>query len=140
MRRSLHTGLTHFIPVLGAFAVLALVGCQRQQPSTAAQVAASPAAVAPGGAASSAGPRLTPVAQIGPGAGAAATLAHPFPNRDPIRHIAPEFPKGLDWINTHPLTKADLKGKFVLLDFWTYCCINCIHILPELKKLEKEFP
>jgi DNA-binding beta-propeller fold protein YncE len=34
----------------------------------------------------------------------------------------------------------DLKGKFVLFDFWTYCCINCMHILPELKKLEKKYP
>src|SRR6185436_7557571 len=49
-------------------------------------------------------------------------------------------PKGLEWINSRPLTKNDLKGKFVLLDFWTYCCINCMHILPELKKLEHEFP
>ncbi|MEX2172860.1 MAG: thioredoxin-like domain-containing protein [Pirellulaceae bacterium] len=62
--------------------------------------------------------------------------AHPFQRRVP----APEFPKGMEWLNTKPLTKADLKGKFVLLDFWTYCCINCIHILPELKKLEQEFP
>ena len=62
--------------------------------------------------------------------------AHPFPKRLKI----PEFPKDMEWINSKPLTKADLKGKFVLLDFWTYCCINCIHILPELKKLEKEFP
>jgi thiol-disulfide isomerase/thioredoxin len=52
---------------------------------------------------------------------------------------APEFPKDMQWMNTSPLTKADLKGKFVLLDFWTYCCINCMHVLPELKKLEKEF-
>jgi DNA-binding beta-propeller fold protein YncE len=34
----------------------------------------------------------------------------------------------------------DLRGKFVLLDFWTYCCINCMHILPELKKLEHAYP
>ena len=34
----------------------------------------------------------------------------------------------------------DLRGKFVLLDFWTYCCINCMHILPELKKLEQAYP
>ena len=53
---------------------------------------------------------------------------------------APEFPKGLDWINTKPLTKHELKGKIVLLDFWCQCCINCMHILPELKHLEKEFP
>jgi thiol-disulfide isomerase/thioredoxin len=39
-----------------------------------------------------------------------------------------------------PLSLADLRGRFVLLDFWTYCCINCMHVLPELKKLEHAFP
>lgn len=52
----------------------------------------------------------------------------------------PEFPKDAAWFNSRALKKEDLKGKFVLIDFWTYCCINCMHILPELKKLEKEFP
>lgn len=54
---------------------------------------------------------------------------------------APEFPKGLNWFNTdYPLLLNDFKGKIVLLDFWTYCCINCHHVLPELKRLEAEFP
>src|SRR5580765_2007564 len=58
-----------------------------------------------------------------------------------LREVAPEFPQDVPWFNTSkPLTKADLKGKFVLLDFWTYCCMNCMHILPELKKLEQQFP
>ena len=61
--------------------------------------------------------------------------ANPFPRRIEI----PEFPRGTEWLNTKPLRKEDLKGKFVLLDFWTYCCINCIHILPELKKLEDAY-
>ena len=53
----------------------------------------------------------------------------------------PEFPKDAQWLNTSgPLRPRDLKGKFVLLDFWTYCCINCMHILPELKKLEQAYP
>ena len=39
-----------------------------------------------------------------------------------------------------PLSLNDLRGRFVLLDFWTYCCINCMHVLPELKKLEQAFP
>lgn len=52
----------------------------------------------------------------------------------------PDFPRGMEWLNTKPLSKRDLKGKFVLLDFWTYCCINCMHILPELAKLEKQYP
>ena len=63
-------------------------------------------------------------------------LANPFG----VKIDAPEFPNGATWLNTVPLTKKDLKGKFVLLDFWTYCCINCMHILPELKKLEQQFP
>jgi len=54
---------------------------------------------------------------------------------------APEFPTDLDWINTaSPLRIGDLKGKFVLLDFWTYCCINCMHVLPDLKRLEAKYP
>ena len=35
---------------------------------------------------------------------------------------APEFPEGLEWVNTaRPLTMLGLKGKIVILDFWTYC-------------------
>ncbi|MGI9641891.1 MAG: thioredoxin-like domain-containing protein, partial [Acidimicrobiia bacterium] len=54
---------------------------------------------------------------------------------------APEFPAGLDWINTaEPVSLNSLKGKVVLLDFWTYGCVNCIHILPDLERLEEEYP
>lgn len=68
---------------------------------------------------------------------AAASDAPPYPHRLRV----PEFPRDAQWLNTGgPLRMKDLKGKFVLLDFWTYCCINCIHILPELKKLEKAYP
>jgi thiol-disulfide isomerase/thioredoxin len=64
-------------------------------------------------------------------------IENPFARRISI----PDFPAGMQWLNTSkPLTKQDLSGKFVVLDFWTYCCINCIHILPELKKLEKAYP
>ena len=55
--------------------------------------------------------------------------------------IAPDFPTGLQWLNVdQPLEMAELRGKFVLLDFWTYCCINCIHVIPDLKRLEAKFP
>lgn len=54
---------------------------------------------------------------------------------------APDFPPGLDWLNTDkPISLKDLRGKIVILDFWTYCCINCMHILPQLLKLEKKYP
>jgi thiol-disulfide isomerase/thioredoxin len=47
---------------------------------------------------------------------------------------------GRDWINTAgPIHFRDLRGKIVLLDFWTYCCINCHHILPILSRLEAKY-
>ncbi len=54
---------------------------------------------------------------------------------------APEFPEGLSWLNvSEPLTMEQLKGKIVLLDFWTYGCINCMHVIPDLKKIEELYP
>lgn len=53
---------------------------------------------------------------------------------------APEFPEHFEWINTdNHLTIANLKGSIVVLDFWTYCCINCMHTLPVLSSLEEKF-
>ena len=45
----------------------------------------------------------------------------------------PEFPQDLQWFNSKPLTQKDLQGKVVLIDFWTYSCINCLHTLPAVK-------
>jgi DNA-binding beta-propeller fold protein YncE len=60
--------------------------------------------------------------------------------QDRARVRAPEITGGRGWLNTdRPLSIAALKGKFILLDFWTYGCINCIHIIPDLKKLEAKY-
>ena len=54
---------------------------------------------------------------------------------------APEFPDNLEWMNiSHPLTINGLKGKIILLDFWTYCCINCHHNISQLRKLHRKYP
>jgi thiol-disulfide isomerase/thioredoxin len=53
---------------------------------------------------------------------------------------APDFPSDLDWLNTdRPLSLKELRGRVVLLDFWTFCCINCQHIIPRLRKLERKY-
>jgi thiol-disulfide isomerase/thioredoxin len=63
----------------------------------------------------------------------------PVPQGDRIR--APELKGDRGWLNTDkPLSLAGLRGKVVLLDFWTYGCINCMHIIPDLKRLEKKYP
>lgn len=52
-----------------------------------------------------------------------------------------DFQKGLEWFNvSEPLSfSSHLQGKLVLLDFFTYCCINCMHVLPDLKDIENDF-
>src|SRR5437763_6058144 len=63
----------------------------------------------------------------------------PVQERSKIR--AAELSGGRGGLNTDkPLSLSALKGKVVLLDFWTYGCINCMHIIPDLKKLEKKYP
>jgi DNA-binding beta-propeller fold protein YncE/thiol-disulfide isomerase/thioredoxin len=64
--------------------------------------------------------------------------ADPFPRKKPLPAEALEG--GVEWLNTaEPITLTSLRGKVVVLDFWTYCCINCMHVLPDLKKLEEKY-
>lgn len=54
--------------------------------------------------------------------------------------LAPEFPVDLDWINIeNPLTMSGLVGKIVIFDFWTYGCINCLHVIPVLEQVEQKY-
>jgi thiol-disulfide isomerase/thioredoxin len=57
-----------------------------------------------------------------------------------VRVRAPELTASGEWLNTaEPLTLASLRGRFVLLDFWTFCCANCLHVLDELRPLEQKY-
>jgi thiol-disulfide isomerase/thioredoxin/sugar lactone lactonase YvrE len=57
------------------------------------------------------------------------------------RRFAPSLEGGGEWFNTAgPIGLAHLRGKIVILDFWTYCCINCLQTLPVLKQVEEAFP
>src|SRR6266699_3798837 len=53
---------------------------------------------------------------------------------------APDFPQGLDWLNVaRPLHIADLRGRLAIIDFWTFCCINCMHMFPQLRRIEHKY-
>lgn len=56
-----------------------------------------------------------------------------------VRVRAPELVGKGGWINTggKNLTLADLRGRLVVVDFWTFCCINCLHVVDELRELEE---
>ncbi|MCX5362179.1 redoxin domain-containing protein [Streptomyces sp. NBC_00124] len=59
-----------------------------------------------------------------------------------VRVRAPELVGKGGWLNTgeKQYTLADLRGRIVILDFWTFCCINCLHVLDELRELEHKHP
>ena len=47
--------------------------------------------------------------------------------------------QGRGWLNSGGLTLSDLRGRFVLLDFWTSACVNCVHVIEELRPLEERY-
>jgi thiol-disulfide isomerase/thioredoxin len=54
---------------------------------------------------------------------------------------APDFPAGLEWLNTdRPLSIRDLAGRIVLLDFWTFSCSTCLQVVPDIKRLQERYP
>ena len=62
----------------------------------------------------------------------------PAPRRARVR--APEL-RGRGWLNTggSSYSISDFRGRFVLLDFWAFCCVNCLHVLDELRPLEQRY-
>ncbi|MGX1560600.1 NHL domain-containing thioredoxin family protein [Streptomyces sp. NPDC055506] len=65
-------------------------------------------------------------------------MDHSAPRRARVR--APELTGKGGWLNTggQQYTLADLRGRIVVLDFWTFCCVNCLHVLDELRELEEK--
>ena len=67
------------------------------------------------------------------------TLSLSPAGEEPVR-AGEMFSGAKGWLGTaEPLTNDKLKGQVVLVDFWTYCCINCMHVIPELKFLEEKY-
>jgi thiol-disulfide isomerase/thioredoxin len=66
-------------------------------------------------------------------------VSHELTRRARVR--APELVGRGGWLNTggRPLSLAELRGTFVLLDFWTFCCINCLHVIDELRAVEEKY-
>lgn len=72
---------------------------------------------------------------FGPDSALAANKKSPYP----VLGNMPEFTQVTTWLNSPPLTKESLRGKVVLIDFWTYSCINCIRTLPAVTRWDEKY-
>ncbi|TAK01252.1 MAG: thioredoxin family protein, partial [Candidatus Manganitrophaceae bacterium] len=72
---------------------------------------------------------------FGPDSALAANKKSPYP----VLGNMPEFTQVTAWLNSPPLTKESLRGKVVLIDFWTYSCINCIRTLPAVTRWDEKY-
>src|SRR5260370_36779003 len=77
-------------------------------------------------------------------------LAHPWTARSPRESVessaltvapvsAPEFPQDTQWVQSEPLKLSDLRGQVVIVHFWTFGCINCIHNYPVYKAWQEKY-
>ena len=86
--------------------------------------------------------RFAPAAGTGAATAAAVVGAGPAPAALPVLGPAPEFTGTERWFNTPgggPLSLAGLRGRVVLIDFWTYTCINCLRTLPYLEAWDRRY-
>jgi thiol-disulfide isomerase/thioredoxin len=72
---------------------------------------------------------------------AAASSSVPAVPAAPVRSssLAPEFTGIEKWLNSEPLSMQQLRGKVVLVDFWTFACINCVNTLPYVKSWHQKY-
>ena len=112
---------------------LAFVACGGDDEPAAEPPAAAPAdAPAPTAVQQAAAPAPAPTADLPKPKAPTAELIGQFPK-------AEEFGGLMGWINAEPFTLESLQGKVVLVDFWTYTCVNCIRTLPYLKEWHDKY-
>ena len=73
------------------------------------------------------------------GSMAMAMTAKPAAEQLPVERSAPSLDGAVQWLNSEPLTAAGLKGKVVLVDFWTYSCINCLRAIPYVEAWAQKY-
>ncbi|KAA1180030.1 cytochrome c biogenesis protein DipZ [Rhizobium tropici] len=69
----------------------------------------------------------------------ATDAARPFHSDLPIEGTAPSLDGAVTWLNSELLTTAELRGKVVIVDFWTYSCINCIRTIPYVRAWAEKY-
>ncbi|MGV6876804.1 redoxin domain-containing protein, partial [Pseudochelatococcus sp. B33] len=107
----------------GLLARLSYAGTTSLENALIDRLHAEPAAGMPSGAAATGMMMMT----------AAADTMQPFRSSLPVEGRAPALEGAVEWLNSPPLAIDELRGKVVLIDFWTYSCINCIRTTPYVR-------
>ncbi len=133
---SIENGVASVLPAGWSGALVSV----EEQPSVQDELAAMEATgmdPRPDGAAASS-PASGSAAEAGP---LPAPIASSLPANVALENLgpAPDFTGITAWINSHPLTIASLRGKVVLVEFWTFECINCIHVQPYVKAWNERY-
>jgi peroxiredoxin len=84
------------------------------------------------------------IALVGVAVGVVLVLRRPMAQASPeapaeVRTTAPEFAQGTAWLQSDPLTMASLRGQVVVVHFWTFGCINCVHNYPVYKAWQRKY-
>ncbi|MDA9498452.1 thioredoxin family protein [Bradyrhizobium sp. CCBAU 11357] len=82
---------------------------------------------------------ITITGAVVPGICDEAARAAPIVTAAASQQPAPDFAGITNWFNSKPLSIADLRGKVVLVDFWTYGCVNCVNTLPHVTELYAKY-
>jgi cytochrome c biogenesis protein CcdA/thiol-disulfide isomerase/thioredoxin len=86
-----------------------------------------------------------PAAELSPEVASNGAIAAAFDTKQPFRSnlsiegLAPSLDGAVEWLNSPPLTTEQLRGKVVLVDFWTYSCINCIRTVPYVRAWAEKY-
>ena len=135
-------------PAVAPQPTLAPAATAAPQPTATPAATAAPATPEPTAAPATIAAPATPQPTAAP-----AAIATPQPTAAPAAPVAPcegtrggetgncapEFAGTQEWINSQPLLMQELRGKVVLIDFWTYSCINCIRTLPFLQTWHERY-
>ena len=128
MTRTRFPKITPFLSAsLLVLALFFVAACTSEPPSSNSAATSLPAPIAT--------PTPAPAPTQAPTVTAIPTPSTPEPINEPPPDgpLAPELVGTQEWVNSDPLTIEGLRGKVVLIDFWTYTCVNCIRTLPYLK-------
>ena len=127
------------VALIAALSLLALACGSTEDPEPAAAVVPTAAPTSAPTAMPEPTPEPTQPPAVAPTPEPTQQVASLLPSAASAQNMAPELVGLEGWLNTEPFTMEDKRGQIVLVDFWTYTCVNCIRTLPYIKEWHDKY-